>query len=713
MPAGKSFLKRVAAAALVAAGVVAVVSYAWASSRVRPFGTVRDEHAISDVVLLDRFGRVLHERRADRHSRRGQWVPLASVAKPFREALLRAEDRRFEHHFGVDLTAVARAVYRRVRFGDRQGASTLSMQLAALLDPAVRARGPGRGWRKVLQMAYAVALESRWSKEQILEAYVNRVAFRGDVRGIDAASRVFFRRAPHALSVPESAVLVAMIRSPNARPEKLAERATSLVAGRAVTATFAGDTLLAAREASGPLPPVPAVALAPHVAAKLAASAAPGTRIRTTIDRDLQLFVQETLEDRVRGLFSQNVRDASAVVVDNESGDVLAYVGGSGPLSSARYVDGVQARRQAGSTLKPFLYGMAFEARWLTPASLLDDSPVDVPQTVGDYRPENYDERFRGLVPARTALAASLNVPAVRVLLTVGEQRFVERLSRLGFAGLERPDYYGPSIALGSADVRLWELATAYHALARQGRVRQLSLIPGRAGPETPALDAGAAYLVADVLSDREARATTFGLESSLATRVWSAVKTGTSKDMRDNWCIGFTRRFTVAVWVGNFSGSPMWDVSGTAGAAPAWSSIVHWLHRDGVAGPEAPIPPNVVTVALRPGHAPDPFLRGTEPGEKFVPAEHSTPQIQYPVEGMIFAVDPDIPRGHERVPLRATGARGMRWRLDGRVVGPAERETSLVPTPGAHRLALVDDSGAEKHAVRFRVRGEGDRRVR
>jgi penicillin-binding protein 1C len=705
----KSLGRALFGAALVVALLAAATPIAWALLRIPMFEAVRGGHARSDVVLLDRFGRVLHERRVDMRVRRGAWVAVEEVAPPFRALLLRGEDRRFEGHVGVDFRAVARALYRRVRYRERQGASTISMQLSAMIEPATRARGSARGWRKWLQAGHAIALELRWSKRQILEAYLNLVPFRGDVQGIDAAARVFFRRAPHALSEPEAAVLVAMLRAPNARPEVLARRAARLVADRSDEEALAEETLQAARAATGPVPPVQGIALAPHVAARLARGAAPGTRIPTTIDRDLQRFVQEVLEERVRGLLSQNVRDAAALVVDNDSGEVLAYVGGSGNLSSARYVDGVQARRQAGSTLKPFLYAMAFEARWLTPASLLDDSPMDVPQARGAYRPSNYDEQYRGIVSARAALAASLNIPAVRVLLTVGEQRFVDRLRRLGIASLERPDYYGPSIALGSADVRLWELATAYRAIARGGRTRPLALRPGMPASEETVLDPGAAYLVADILSDREARAATFGLENALATRVWSAVKTGTSKDMRDNWCIGFTGRYTVAVWVGNFSGSPMWDVSGTAGAAPAWASIVHYLHRN-TDSPPPVMPSNVVRVALSDDGSSELFLRGTEPEARFERAERVVPQIRYPVDGMLFAVDPDIPSDRQRVPLRASGGRGLKWRLDGRLLGPADQEVPIVPTPGAHRLALVDGDGEEKHVVRFRVRGPTER---
>ena len=239
-----------------------------------------------------------------------------------------------------------------------------------------------------------------------------------------------------------------------------------------------------------------------------------------------------------------------------ESGDVLAYIGNNGVRSSARYVDGTRALRQAGSILKPFLYALAFDRKVLTPVSLLDDSPLELAVGGGSYRPRNYDEQFHGLVTARTALASSLNIPAVRTLQLVGVEDFWSTLRRLGFRSLEESEFYGPSLALGTADICLEDLVNAYRSIANGG-----VLTASRLTPDTPrskegrVFSRGAAFLVSDILSDRESRALTFGLENPLATRFWTAVKTGTSKDMRDNWCVGYSERYTVGVWIGNFSG--------------------------------------------------------------------------------------------------------------------------------------------------------------
>ena len=254
------------------------------------------------------------------------------------------------------------------------------------------------------------------------------------------------------------------------------------------------------------------------------------------------------------------MRDGAALVVDNASGEILAYAGNIGEQSSARFVDGVRAMRQAGSTLKPLIYALAFDQRLLTPASLMDDSPLDIPVIGGVYRPKNYDNRFHGMVTVRVALASSLNVPAVKALNLIGINSFVETMQRLDFRNIREPDYYGLSIALGSADITLWDLVAAYRALANGGVWSPLRLTAGetRAVPRR-VVSPEAAFLIADILSDRESRSRTFSLESPLSTRYWTAVKTGTSKDMRDNWCVGFSDRYTVGIWAGNFSGEPMY----------------------------------------------------------------------------------------------------------------------------------------------------------
>jgi penicillin-binding protein 1C len=524
------------------------------------------------------------------------------------------------------------------------------------------------------------------------------VTFRGELAGVAAASRGLFARAPHGLGAAEAALLVALVRAPNAPRDAVVARACR-VAARSHEAVSCDDVGRAAETALAGAPSLPPRAGdAPHLAARILV-AGRGARVATTLDAALQRRIAGVLERQVLALGGRNVRDAAALVVANGSGEVLAWVGGSGAASSARHVDGVRAPRQAGSTLKPFLYARAFDARLLTPATRLDDSPLTVVTALGSWRPENYDRSHRGAVAARTALASSLNLPAVRVLQMVGVDDFVALLRRLGVSGLRDADFYGDSLALGSADVSLLELAGAYHALAAGGVYTPLRVEPGPTPPGVRVFSEEAAWLVADALSDRAARAPTFGLESPLATRGWSAVKTGTSKDMRDNWCVGWTRRFTVAVWVGNFSGASMWDVSGVDGAAPAWLEIVESLPRGG-----EPLQPPSGLERTSDGFA----IAGTAPAPlaPSAAAARAPRRIVAPQDGSVLALDPDIPDARERTLLEAEPADpGLALVLDGRRVGGAGAPILWPLARGRHRLALVDAAGRPVDAVSFMVR--------
>ncbi len=456
------------------------------------------------------------------------------------------------------------------------------------------------------------------------------------------------------------------------------------------------------------------VTAAPHAAYRLSRAAQDGAPVQSTLDAKLQRPATETLRRHLLAVRAQRVQDGAVLVVDNATGDVLAYVGGSGDLSSARYVDGVRAARQAGSALKPFLYGLALDERLLTPASLIEDTPLEIPVTGGLYRPQDYDEQFRGLVSARTALGSSLNIPAVRALQLVGPEAFVQQLRRLGFSGLrESGDFYGPALALGSADVSLWELVNAYRTLANAGVWSPLRMRPDELSAAEPRrlYSREAAFLVSHMLADRQARSATFGLENPLATRFWTAVKTGTSKEMRDNWCVGYSDRYTVGVWVGNYSGEPMRDVSGVTGAAPVWSEVMAWLHRR-VPGlpPRPPAGVRAESVSFVHGIEPDRvewFLEGTQP-EVDLPARLAAePRILAPTQGVVIALDPDIPPARQRVLFQAqVDRRTLRWILDGADVGPCTDLFMWEPQPGSHTLFLADEQEHPLDATTFEVRG-------
>ncbi len=448
---------------------------------------------------------------------------------------------------------------------------------------------------------------------------------------------------------------------------------------------------------------------APQLAARLLRH--PGERLTTTLDERIQRFATESLRRQLLELDGRNVRDGAVLVVDNASGAILAYVASAGAASTAHWVDGVQALRQAGSTLKPFLYSLGIERGQITAASVLDDSPVKLETGNGLYIPQNYDRDFKGLVSVRHALASSLNVPAVRTLVLLGVEAFRDRLRDLGYTSLVQDGaYYGYSLALGSAEVSLAAQVNAYRTLANGGIWTPLRLRPEEPQPAgRRVISAPAAWIVADILADPAARSTTFGLDNPLRPSFWAAVKTGTSKDMRDNWCIGFSRRYTVGVWVGNFEGDAMQSVSGMSGAAPAWLEIMDALPR--ADAEQAPAPPaDVVRTALRYDPPIEPprsewFVAGTETAlVRLVDRQQQPPHIEAPANGTVIALDPDIPRDNQRVLFRASGSPQARWTLDKQPVGPAARPYPWVPHPGAHTLALVDGDRTLDQ-IRFQVR--------
>lgn len=701
------------------------------------FESIKANFKPSDTRVTDRDGLPLQRLRTDTAVRRGQWVALADMSPALREAMLLSEDRRFYEHSGVDWRAVSAAAWGNLWHSKTRGASTITMQLAGLLDDDLQHRPGGRSLgAKLGQTVAAHGLERRWRKDQILEAWLNLVPLRGELVGIDALSQTLFDKAPHGLDDREAAVAAVLVRAPNARPPQVAQRACALLhtlAGNASAADCTGlDTftaLVLQRKAF-----VPSEGIAPHLAQQLLRPGrAPQPAVLTSSLRaPLQRFASQSLQQHLRELHGRHVQDGAVLVLDNTTGEVLAWVGSSGPLGSAPEVDHVLALRQPGSTLKPFLYAQAMAQQRLTAASLLDDAPTHIPTAGGLYVPQNYDHRFKGWVSVRTALAASLNVPAVRTLAMVSPDAFHKQLRALGLPLKESGDFYGFSLALGSAEVSLLNLTNAYRALANGGRVGPVRLTPAGPRQDSPAptapppvLDPRAAFIVSDILSDPHARARTFGTDSVLATRFWTAVKTGTSKDLRDNWALGYSARYTVGVWVGNASGAPMWDVSGTSGAAPVWAAVMQFLHQHEPS--RAPAPPaglQHAAVQFGPGleAARDEwFLPGTAQArfaiDSGAESQDSTmaksqkdlkrsARITHPAAGTIVALDPDIPPSRQRLHLQASGP-NVRWQLDGK---PLARGASVawLPWPGKHTLTLLDTQGQTLDSVRFEVRGAG-----
>jgi len=701
--------------------------------------------------VVDRHGEVLAEVVVPNLGR-AHWVELDQVSRFVVDALIAAEDHRFDGHRGVDPLAVLRAGVVDLRAGAPvQGGSTLTQQTVRLLVE----RPPGlRG--KVVEAWRAVRLEQQLSKEQILTWYLNRAYFGHRAWRVEAAARTYFDESPAGLSLAEAATLVGLLPEPSRRdPWVEPSRARSardrvierMVATGALTRAEADLALAEPMQLRRPRRP----RVAPHLADRLLDEHPHAPVVHTTVDRLLQADVEELVGVHVGALAGRDVDHAAVLVADVATGEVLAWVGSADPDAEDGQVDGVRARRSPGSALKPFVYGIAFE-RGMSPADVLPDLPRRFTTSHGTWAPTNYSDDHLGPVRARIALACSLNLPAVAVLEDVGTATLLHRLRRAGLTTLDRrASHYGLGLVLGDGEVTLEELTAAYAALARGGVYRPLTVVRDQPRPRGQRiLDARAAWLVADVLDDPVARTPAFGRWGSLERAYPVAAKTGTSTGFRDNWTVGYTPRHVVGVWVGNFDGRPMGSVSGITGAGPLWAAVMDRV--TGEATEDFPRPKGLVRrrACGLSGERPSPacpdvvedwFLRGqaerpecdwhvqmdgrvavrwpstyaawaavtgrADPAAPAAPDRLDQVGIAFPSSGSTFHVDPSLPTERQRVPLRAAtpaGARRAIWEVDGRVVaevGPPFVHLWLPDGPGEHRIELEVDG---EHAPPIRV---------
>ncbi len=707
------------------------------------FAQVRQDFVSSESLLLDRNGEVIHRLRTNPQVRRGQWVALPDVSPALRTALLLSEDNRFYEHSGVDWQAAGAAAWGNLWNTRTRGASTITMQLVGLIDDDLKR---GQGGRTLLQKfgqaASARMLDGRWRKDEILEAYLNLVPFRGEIVGIDALSRTLFGKAAHGLDAREAAITAALVRAPNAGPEAVGRRACGVLAIMQKTPRSAVLCDSLGLYAAGVMQRKawsPSDGMAPHLARRLLAGQPPGTQLRSTLSAPLQRLAVQQLQRQMHELAGRNVQDGAVLVLDNASGEVLAWVGASVRTSHSPEVDAVLAPRQPGSTLKPLLYAQAIAERRLTAASLLHDSPAAIPTQSGLYIPQNYDRHFKGWASVRSSLGNSLNVPAVRTIGMVGVNPFARQLRQFGIALPRTGDYYGYSLALGSPEMNLLQLTNAYRALANRGRWSEVQTrLTAKEAPGTnrvggartasgtrQAIDGRAAFIIGQILSDNNARLVTFGPNSLLHTRFWTAVKTGTSKDMRDNWVVGWSERYTIGVWVGNARGDAMWDVSGTSGATPIWAALMQHLHAGTPSRAPAP-PPGVVRRSVRfdipastGASLQEPprtewFITGTEQAVFAVApssersAGATMAGIDSPTDGTILAIDPDIPPDRQRLMLR-TRLPSAQWWIGGKRVGQGSA-VGWLPWPGRHSVELRQGDGKVLDRVQIEVRGAGVR---
>ncbi len=570
---------------------------------------------------------------------------------------------------------------------------------------------------KIAQVWDAERIDAGSDKRAILRAYVNSAAMGGDIYGVEAAARTYFGIPAHDLDLAQAALLAGIPNDP-VRLDPRSHWQAARDRQRYVLARMAADGMIAQTQARAALRESIHVRLhqtqlddAQQLLFSLAAQVPPSTApIRTTIDLPLQRFVQAQAQAVVSALASHNVTQASVLVVDNRTGGVLAYLGSLDYFDDA-YLgrnDGVRALRQPGSTLKPFLYEYALEQGVITPRTILADVPSSYAIPNGEiYSPEDYDRRFSGPVSVRTALANSLNVPAVRVLSKTGVAPFLDRLHALGFTHLRQtPAYYGLGLTLGAGEVTLWDLTQGYVTLARAGNAIPLRAIAQDGPAQGEQIGDPADWqLVTDILSDRYARAQAFGLGSVIDMPFPAAVKTGTSSGYRDTWTVGYTPEYTVAAWVGNFTGAPMQHVAGVSGAGPLWNRIMLHLYERRDPPRFAPPPRRMIAMAPRADFA------GSPPYDEWRIQQGNTNgalHILFPHDGDLFedTLAPSDPhRSEQQIAFRISRPRHatVTWMLNGRMLTRSGGDAYYwTVEPGTWTVTVSAGTAADR--VRFTV---------
>jgi penicillin-binding protein 1C len=683
---------KLAAAVAAASGLIFAGAFAaWVLS-LGPLPLAQAQQVSTSIV--DRNGKLLRAyAMAD-----GRWrLPVdakTSVDPGYVKLLLAYEDRRFYSHAGVDPLALGRAAFQLATRGHIvSGGSTITMQLARLMEP----RRERSVYAKLRQMVRAIEIERQLTKDQILDLYLALAPFGGNLEGVRAASIAYFGKEPKRLSLAESALLVALPQSPETRrldryPEA-ARAARDRVLDRMVEdGRVTQEDAIQAKTTPVPGLRKPMPILAPHSADQAVANVKDLPVIRLTLDSGLQKALEALARDRAIAL-GPNISIA-ILAVDNESGDVLARIGSPDYFDDRRagQVDMTRAVRSPGSTLKPFIYGLAFEDGFVHPESLIDDRPI----RFGSYAPENFDMTYQGTVAVRRALQQSLNVPAIALLDRVGASRLASRLKQAG-ANLVLPKDEAPGLAmgLGGVGVTLQDLVQLYSGLARLGNTRPLREIMDASADRRDSLrlmDQVAAWQVGNVLMG------TPPPENAPHNRV--AFKTGTSYGYRDAWSVGFDGRMTIGVWVGRPDGAPVPGLVGRTAAAPI---LFDAFARTGKLPVPLPKPPKGALVASN-AKLPLPLRRFRPLGELVRTGSEQAPHIQFPLNGSRIDVDRSGGGQFSAMPVKvAGGVLPMTMLVNGVSAGEIDgRRQRLVdpPGPGFARLTVIDAAGAADTVV-------------
>jgi penicillin-binding protein 1C len=739
-----------------------------------------DTASAQSTVVVDRHGTPLYEAIAG-GGVRSLHLDAGSIPELAAAATIAAEDRRFWRHPGVDPIAIGRALQRNL--AERQiveGGSTITQQVAKLL---LNRQSPQRrrGWRaKVHEAVIALRLEHRLEKREILALYLNLAAYGNQTAGFERASQTYFGVESRMLTAAQAAFLAGLPQRPTTfNPYRNQAAATSrqrYVLGQMKAAGFL--TAAQADEARSErlmFARVHRPFLAPHFVEMVLDEMRPlrpagrrrPSRIETTLDARLQRDISGIIRTQRATLERHGAANVAVVVLDNERGEWLAWEG-SGDFFDAEHggsINGPVMPRQPGSALKPLTYALAFEKGY-TPASVLPDVPMHFPtaQPGVVYSPRNYDARYRGPLLARAALAGSENVPAVALASELGVPDLLRFLNRAGFSTFDKTAaHYGLGLTLGNAEVRLDELVTAYAALARGGQWQRSTYLRDANAERRTLVSPRTAFWLADILSDAEARAYIFGRGGSLELPFPVAVKTGTSQAYHDNWTIGFTRKVTVGVWVGNFDRRPLRNSSGVTGAAPIFQAVMLAVHKrlelteDRLLDPDASLaersicalsgelanswcpvrrrewlPASGELVPCSWHHLADegplvvwpaPFrewarrndpsfgvmraVRTTSAAAKRIQPQRAAASLQLvnPPPGATYLVDPTLRRDFQTLSLKvvAPAPTTIEWTVNGARVGVRSSESALEwpLRPGQHRIAARDSAG---HVVESHV---------
>jgi penicillin-binding protein 1C len=683
---------RLAAAGSVAACLILTATFvAWVVSLgPLPLAQAREV----STTIVDRNGKLLRAyAMAD-----GRWrLPVdakTGVDPGYLKLLLAYEDRRFRIHAGVDPFALARAAFQLLIRGHIvSGGSTITMQLARLMEP----RRERSVYAKLRQMVRALEIERQMNKDQILDLYLSMAPFGGNLEGVRAASIAYLGKEPKRLSLAEAALLVALPQSPETRRLDRYPDAARVARDRVLDRMVEDGQISEEDAVAAKVQPVPRLRkpmpiLAPHAADQAMAIMKDASVIALTLDAALQKVLEMLARDRAIAL-GPNI-SVAIIAVDNASGDVLARVGSPDYFDDRRagQVDMTRAVRSPGSTLKPFIYGLAFEDGFVHPESLIDDRPI----RFGSYAPENFDMTFQGTVPVRKALQMSLNVPAVALLDRVGASRLSSRLKQAG-VNLVLPKDEAPGLAmgLGGVGITLQDLVQLYSGLARLGNTRPLREIVSLrddARDNLRLLDQVAAWQVGNVLMG------TPPPENGVHNRI--AFKTGTSYGYRDAWSIGFDGRITIGVWVGRPDGAPAPGIVGRTAAAPI---LFDAFARTGKLPTPLPKPPKGTLIASN-AKLPLPLRRYRGLGELVRTDGEQAPRIQFPLNGSRIDVTGADGAQFSSMPVKvAGGVLPMTMLVNGVSVGEIDgRRQRLIdpPGPGFARLTVIDAKGAADTVV-------------